>query len=321
MTIAIILIRNIILSAIIFCGVEYGHGQQLELEPVADRNLLSAERSFSVQGLAMGGCGPAKYKMLIGDNVVYETTLRYTFQQHVVLASGEVVGFAYLNGPDGWSLGGCPHAEQDLVFALIDQSGKEKWSIQLERTTFGTSTVPSPIVLDLWADSSVGFGVAAISPVSGKDQMWIIDLSSGSISRKVDLNNPENDHEHDKYCWHVSKILHASIIGKQINKIAILWLKRCRVDDPNQQEHQCWIVLHDVNGRAIKSSCARVVKPSAINYSEACEDCARLAQVVREESGVSVWISGKLFHCFSNNNVEVKSSVRENASESKTPSE
>ena len=139
--------------------------------------------SLAVDPTDIYGRGPADYRLIKEGKTVWEKRLPYTFGQASVADSGNVAGYAYTNGAEGFSEKGTDAGPGELIVALLSSEGKtlneerhqREWSRYLHSS-------PDPLVSGTILDTSNKRFILRVDDPDVNRRMeawWLFDLESG----------------------------------------------------------------------------------------------------------------------------------------------
>ncbi|MEL6107311.1 MAG: hypothetical protein AAFU85_14830 [Planctomycetota bacterium] len=143
------------------------------------------------------GCGGASYEMTRDGERVWASALPYTLVRVEVTDSGEVVGFAYSHGVEGFDSG---DGSGDFRVVILDSSGKPRLNEATERSPSEfLHQYPNPIGRGLLLDQAndrVIFRIGDPDINRQSESWWIYELSTGKSLQRLRPRERMADAEH-----------------------------------------------------------------------------------------------------------------------------
>jgi hypothetical protein len=144
---------------------------------------LSGDYSLTVNPTDMYGRGPADYRSTKDDKILWESRLPYTFWGVSVADSGQVAGYAFTNGPRGYSENDRADGPGECIVALLSAEGKTvNEEIHTRQWSRFMDSPPDPLLRGMLLDeSNKRFVVRVADPDRNRriELWWVFDLHTG----------------------------------------------------------------------------------------------------------------------------------------------
>jgi hypothetical protein len=136
------------------------------------------------------GGGPAEYRFTKSNEVLWTKRLPFTFWKAVVTDSGQIAGYGYTHGPDGFSESGYAAGMGEFVVATLSAAGDlVKQDVYVREHSNFPDSYPDPLGRGIALDGfSERFIVRVADPDlnRGIEQWWIYDLRSGERTHTLE---------------------------------------------------------------------------------------------------------------------------------------
>ena len=150
----------------------------------------SGDYSLHVNPSDILGRGNAEYRFSKGDDVLWEKEFPYTLWEALITDDGQIAGYAYTYGWEGFSEKGYKAGVGDMLVVLLDRNGKElsKNKYPRHHSRF-PGEGPDPLVKEIYVHEKTNRMILRIAdPDINRrvDKGWVYDLADGKRREVLD---------------------------------------------------------------------------------------------------------------------------------------